>query len=99
MKIPFTSAEFYRVFSACNTAVWQMQRPLASLGWLGVRAVVLFVRQTSNASLGSSNLLRELWAWQALADRRALFVLINQLATLIVQARDLMPVAGKASSG
>lgn len=36
MNIPFTSAEFYGVFSAYNTAVWPMQLPLMALGVLAV---------------------------------------------------------------
>ena len=77
MKIPFTSAEFYGVFSAYNTAVWPMQLPLLALG---VLAVVLLVRQNKNASVGISAILTFLWVWQALGYHVAFFTAINPLA-------------------
>ncbi len=77
MNIPFTSAEFYGVFSAYNTAVWPMQLLLMALG---VLAVVLLIRQRKNASVGISAILAFLWAWQALAYHLAFFTAINPLA-------------------
>jgi Family of unknown function (DUF6064) len=77
VKIPFTSAEFYGVFSAYNMAVWPMQLPLLALG---VLAVVLLIRQRINASVGISAILAFLWVWQALACHLAFFTAINPLA-------------------
>ncbi len=77
MKIPFTSTEFYGVFSAYNMAVWPMQLPLLALG---VLAVVLLIRQRTNASVGISAILAFLWVWQALAYHLAFFTAINPLA-------------------
>jgi len=62
VNIPFTTAEFYGVFSAYNTAVWALQLPLMALG---VLAIVLLVRQRSNSSRGISAILTLLWVWQA----------------------------------
>jgi hypothetical protein len=77
VNIPFTSAEFYGVFSAYNTAVWPMQLPLMALG---VIAIVLLLRQRKNASVGISAILTFLWVWQALAYHLAFFTAINPLA-------------------
>jgi Family of unknown function (DUF6064) len=77
VKIPFTSAEFYGVFSAYNMAVWPMQLPLLALG---VLAVVLLIRQRTNANVGISAILAFLWVWQALAYHLAFFTAINPLA-------------------
>lgn len=77
MNIPFTSAEFYGVLSAYNTAVWPMQLPLMALG---VIAIVLLLRQRKNASVGISAILTFLWVWQALAYHLAFFTAINPLA-------------------
>jgi hypothetical protein len=77
VKIPFTSAEFYGVFSAYNMAVWPMQLPLLALGAL---AVVLLIRQRTNASAGISAILAFLWVWQALAYHLTFFTAINPLA-------------------
>ncbi len=77
MKIPFTSAEFYGVFSAYNMAVWPMQLPLLALGAL---AVVLLIRQRTNASVSISAILSFLWVCQALAYHLAFFTAINPLA-------------------
>lgn len=79
MNIPFTSAEFYGVFSAYNTAVWPMQLPLLALG---VLAIVLLARQGKNTSVGISAILTFLWAWQALAYHLAFFTAVNPLAYL-----------------
>lgn len=77
MNIPFTSAEFYSVFSAYNMAVWPMQILLLALG---VLAIVLLVRQRSYSSIGISAILTVLWVWQALAYHLAFFTAINPLA-------------------
>jgi Family of unknown function (DUF6064) len=77
VNIPFTSAEFYGVFSAYNTAVWPMQLPLLALG---VLAIVLLARQGRNAGVGISAILTFLWAWQALAYHLAFFTAVNPLA-------------------
>jgi Family of unknown function (DUF6064) len=77
VNIPFTSAEFYGVFSAYNMAVWPMQLPLLALG---VLAVVLLIRQRTNANVGISAILAFLWVWQALAYHLAFFTAINPLA-------------------
>ena len=77
MNIPFTSAEFYSVFSAYNAGVWPMQLPLMALG---VLAVVFLVRQSRYASVGISTILALLWAWQALAYHLTFFTAINPLA-------------------
>ena len=77
MKIPFTSAEFYGVFSAYNMAVWPMQLPLLALG---VLAVVLLISQRTNANVGISAILAFLWVWQALAYHLTFFTVINPLA-------------------
>ena len=79
MNIPFTSAEFYSVFSAYNMAVWPMQILLLALG---VLAVVLLARQRKNASVGISAILTFLWVWQALAYHVVFFTAINPLAYL-----------------
>ena len=77
MNIPFTSAEFYGVFSAYNTAVWPMQLPLMALG---VLAVLLIVRQRCYSSKGISAILTGLRVWQAPAYHLAFFTAINPLA-------------------
>ena len=77
MKIPFTSAEFYGVFSAYNTAVWPMQLLLLALG---VLAVVLLFRRRRYTSIGISAILTFLWVWQALGYHVAFFTAINPLA-------------------
>jgi Family of unknown function (DUF6064) len=79
MNIPFTSAEFYGVFTAYNVAVWPMQ--ILLLG-LGVLAVAMLTRQRKNASVGISAILTFLWVWQALAYHLAFFTAINPLAYL-----------------
>ena len=76
-NIPFTTAEFYGVFSAYNATVWPMQ--LLLLG-LGVVAVALLSRQRRYSSVGISAILTMLWAWQALAYHLAFFTAINPLA-------------------
>lgn len=83
MNIPFTSAEFYGVFSAYNTAVWPMQLPLLALG---VLAIVLLARQGKNTSVGISAILTFLWAWQALAYHLAFFTAVNPLAYVFAAA-------------
>ena len=77
MNKPFTTAEFYGVFSAYNAAVWPMQLPVMALG---VLAVVLLLRQRRYSSVGISAILTILWAWQALAYHLAFFTAINPLA-------------------
>ncbi len=58
-------------------AVWPMQLPLLALGAL---AVVLLIRQRTNASVSISAILSFLWVWQALAYHLAFFTAINPLA-------------------
>lgn len=77
MNIPFTTEQFYGVFTAYNTAVWPMQLMLLALG---VLAVVLLTRQRSYSSVGISSILIALWVWQALAYHLAFFTAINPLA-------------------
>lgn len=77
MNIPFTTAEFYGVFSAYNTGVWPMQLLLLALGML---AVVLLIMQIKYASVGISAVLTFLWVWQALAYHLTFFTAINPLA-------------------
>ena len=77
MKIPFTVADFYGVFTAYNIGVWPMQLPLLALGVLGV---VFLMRQRSYSSVGISVILTALWGWQALAYHLAFFTVINPLA-------------------
>lgn len=79
MNIPFTSAEFYSVFTAYIIAVWPMQ--ILLLG-LGVLAVAMLTRQRKNASVGIAAILTSLWVWQALAYHLAFFTAINPLAYL-----------------
>lgn len=77
LKIPFSSAKFYGVFSAYNTAVWPMQLLLLALG---VLAVVLLFRRRDYSSVGISAPLTILWVWQALGYHVAFFTAINPLA-------------------
>ncbi len=77
MNIPFTSAQFYGVFSAYNTALWPVQIVLLLLG---IAAIGLLVFRPRNASVGICAILTVLWAWQALAYHLAFFTAINPLA-------------------
>jgi Family of unknown function (DUF6064) len=77
VTIPFTTEQFYGVFTAYNKSVWPMQLPLLALS---VLAVVLLVRQRSYSSVGISAILTFLWGWQALAYHLAFFTAINPLA-------------------
>ncbi len=78
MNIPFTSAEFYGVFSAYNTAVWPMQWPLLALGLLA--SVLLTLHRSKYAGVGISAILTFLWVWQALAYHLVFFTAINPIA-------------------
>lgn len=77
MNIPFTTAEFYGVFSAYNAGIWPLQLLLMMLGLL---AVVFLVRQRSYSSVAISAILALLWAWEALAYHLLFFTAINPLA-------------------
>lgn len=77
MNIPFTTTEFYSVFSAYNAAVWPMQLPLLALGLL---TVVLLVRQSSYSDVAISVILTILWVWKALVYHLVFFTAINPLA-------------------
>ena len=79
MSIPFTSEEFYGVFSAYNLALWPAQVFLLGLG-LGVIAIALLALQRSYSSVCISGILAFLLAWQALAYHLAFFTAINPIA-------------------
>ena len=77
MSIPFTSTQFYGVFTAYNTGLWPVQVFLLGLG---VIAIALLVVQDRDSNVGISAVLMGLWAWQALAYHLAFFTAINPLA-------------------
>ena len=77
MTIPFTSAEFYGVFIAYNTALWPVQFFLLGLG---VIAIALLALQRNYASVAIAGILTFLWAWQAIGYHLAFFTVINPLA-------------------
>lgn len=77
MNIPFTSAQFYGVFSAYNTALWPVQ---IVLSLVGIAAIALLVFRPKNTSAGICAILTFLWVWQALAYHLVFFTAINPLA-------------------
>ena len=77
VSIPFTSTQFYGVFTPYNTGLWPVQVFLLGLG---VIAIALLVVQGRYSNVGISAVLMGLWAWQALAYHLAFFTAINPLA-------------------
>ena len=81
--MPFTSTEFFDVFSRYNAAVWPAQLALVMLG----AAAVLFARlSTPRASIAASMVLGALWIWMGVAYHLAFFSAINPLAPVFAAA-------------
>ena len=74
MQLPFTSEQFYGVFSRYNTAVWPAQVMLVALA---VVAVVLAAVPRRWSGAGISAILAFLWAWLGLVYHLTFFTAIN----------------------
>jgi hypothetical protein len=79
MNLPFTSAQFFAVFTAYNEAVWPMQFILVLIAIAMVTAVLRFPERTGRiVSAG----LALLWCWLALGYHLAFFWAINPAAPI-----------------
>jgi Family of unknown function (DUF6064) len=83
MKLPFTVAQFLRVFALYNQRVWPAQ---IALNAAAVAAIVLLLRTRTRARGSESRvisaILGGLWAWMAVAYHFLFFTAINPAAWL-----------------
>ena len=77
MRLPFSTDQFFRVFSEYNLAVWPAQVVLLGLALI---AVLLIVRPRRRSGRIISVVLAALWAWLGLAYHVAFFARINDAA-------------------
>ena len=75
--MPFTMAQFFRVFLSYNEAVWPFQLVLAAFGLVAIG--LLFVHRPS-AGRVTSAILAFLWAWMAIVYHFLFFSRINPAA-------------------
>jgi hypothetical protein len=75
--LPFTTEQFYAVFTAYNGAVW----PASIAAYvLGAAAVVLAIRGGSVSSRIVAAILALMWAWTGIAYHMGFFSAINRAA-------------------
>ena len=79
MELPFTQAEFFRVFAEYNEAVWPAQPALTGLALLALVAAVLDDRRWDRV-VGLA--LAALWLWMGVAYHWLHFTGINPAAWL-----------------
>ena len=81
--MPFTSTEFFDVFSRYNVAVWPAQLALVMLG---AAAVLFALLSTPRASIAASIVLGALWIWMGVAYHLAFFAAITPMASVFAVA-------------
>lgn len=77
MQLPFTTEQFYGVFSDYNLTLWPSQVVLLVLAIVAI-ALVIFPRRWSGVAI--SAILMLLWTWMGFAYHLAFFTAINPLA-------------------
>jgi hypothetical protein len=78
-SIPFTTQQFFEVFTRYNEAVWPMQVLLNLLAFV---VIALLFRRPGSANRLISAALSFLWAWMAIAYHFLFFTAINPAAWL-----------------
>lgn len=81
MHLPFTSAQFFEIFRAYNTALWPAPVLLTALA-LGMVAAAVRPREWTHVFISAA--LAGLWLWTAVAYHLAFFARINPAAYVFV---------------
>jgi Family of unknown function (DUF6064) len=77
MDLPFTTEQFLKVFQNYNLSVWPMQ---VILLLLGIAALYLGVKSSSNSGRTISVILAFLWLWMGVVYHLVYFTAINKAA-------------------